>query len=202
MDKKDYLKDISDIKNMMDKSSKFNLLSGKSGIISGTYVLVGSLIAYQYVTKNNIDLSELSTYSLIFLLADLAIIIVLSLLTSIIITKRKAKKENASSWSIVTKKMAYNFFIILIPSSIFVFILILKSDFNYAGSLMLFFYGTSLINASHNTFKEIRTLGLIEILLGICAVIYPSFTFWFWILGAGVVHITFGFYMYLKHEKK
>lgn len=200
MNAKDYLKDISEIKNMMDKSSRFNSLSGVSGIVTGIYAIIGSLIGYQYVTKNNIQISTLDNYNFILLFADLALIILLSLFTSLIITRRKAKKEGMSSWTILTKKMLYNFLIILIPSAIYVLILILKHDFVAAGSLMLFFYGASLINASHSTFKEIKALGLIEIVLGLLIILYPEFSFWLWLIGAGIVHVIFGIYMYFKHE--
>ncbi len=200
MSGKDYLKDISEIKSMMDKSSRFSSLSGVSGIVTGIYALIGSLIAYQYVTNNSIQISTIDSYDFILLFVDLALIILLSLITSFVITRRKVKKEGISSWNVLTKKMLYNFSILLIPSALYVLILILKHDFVGAGSLMLFFYGASLINASHNTFKEIKTLGLIEMVLGILIILYPEFTFWLWLIGAGIVHIIFGIYMYFKHE--
>ena len=45
MESKDYLKDISEIKNMMNKSSRFISLSGLSGILAGVYALIGAAIA-------------------------------------------------------------------------------------------------------------------------------------------------------------
>ena len=202
MSEEKYLKDISDIKSMMDKSSRFNALSSLSGIISGIYVIIGSIIAYQYVEKNDITISELEDQDFYFLFTVFIIIIVLSLSSSIIITRIKSKKEKINSWTIVSKKMLFNFFIILIPSSIYIFALILKSDFNNAGALMLFLYGASLINASHNTFKEVKILGFIEIIIGTLAVIFSKYTFEFWVFGAGITHIIFGILMYFKHDKK
>ena len=46
MDSKDYLKDISAIKDLMNKSSKFISLSGLSGVFAGIYSLIGA--AYYY----------------------------------------------------------------------------------------------------------------------------------------------------------
>jgi hypothetical protein len=48
MDSKNYLKDISDIKNLMNKSSKFISLSGLSGVLAGIYALIGA--SYFYFT--------------------------------------------------------------------------------------------------------------------------------------------------------
>ncbi|MFT6730671.1 MAG: putative lysophospholipase L1 biosynthesis ABC-type transport system permease subunit, partial [Glaciecola sp.] len=52
MDSNNYLKDISEIKNMMNKSSRFISLSGLSGILAGIYALVGAAIAYYLVSNS------------------------------------------------------------------------------------------------------------------------------------------------------
>jgi len=46
MEPKDYLKDISEIKQLMNKSSRFISLSGLSGILAGIYAIIGAAIAY------------------------------------------------------------------------------------------------------------------------------------------------------------
>ena len=51
MSNEDYLKDISEIKNLMNKSSRFISLSGLSGILAGVYALVGAAAAY-YIVSN------------------------------------------------------------------------------------------------------------------------------------------------------
>ena len=51
MDSSNYLKDISEIKNMMNKSSRFISLSGLSGILAGIYALIGASIAYYLVSN-------------------------------------------------------------------------------------------------------------------------------------------------------
>ena len=46
MESKNYLDDISEIKNMMSRSSRFISLSGLSGILAGIYALVGAGVAF------------------------------------------------------------------------------------------------------------------------------------------------------------
>ena len=41
MEDKNYLEDITEIKKMMNKSSRFISLSGLSGILAGVYALIG-----------------------------------------------------------------------------------------------------------------------------------------------------------------
>jgi predicted lysophospholipase L1 biosynthesis ABC-type transport system permease subunit len=42
----DYEKDLSSIRTMMERSVKFLSLSGLSGILAGTYALLGSMVVY------------------------------------------------------------------------------------------------------------------------------------------------------------
>ena len=51
MTSSDYLNDIKEIKNLMNKSSRFISLSGLSGIMAGIYALVGAWFARQEIGK-------------------------------------------------------------------------------------------------------------------------------------------------------
>ena len=53
MSNEDYLKDISEIKNLMNKSSRFISLSGLSGVLAGIYALIGAAVAY-YIVQNSV----------------------------------------------------------------------------------------------------------------------------------------------------
>ncbi|WP_366511042.1 hypothetical protein [Winogradskyella sp.] len=50
MSNEDYLKDISEIKNIMNKSSRFISLSGLSSIMAGVYALIGAFTVFWLVT--------------------------------------------------------------------------------------------------------------------------------------------------------
>ena len=52
MESKDYLKDISEIKDLMNKSSRFISLSGLSGVMAGIYALIGAAVAYWLVDNS------------------------------------------------------------------------------------------------------------------------------------------------------
>ena len=45
MNNKKYLEDLSEIKNLMQRSSRFLSLSGLSGILAGVYALIGAFMA-------------------------------------------------------------------------------------------------------------------------------------------------------------
>ena len=56
----DYLEDISEIRNIMERSSSFISLSGFSGIMAGIYALIGSFIAYRivYLEKSILNIRD------------------------------------------------------------------------------------------------------------------------------------------------
>jgi hypothetical protein len=49
MEANKYLNDISEIKNMMNRLSRFISLSGLSGILAGVYSLIGAYFAYRII---------------------------------------------------------------------------------------------------------------------------------------------------------
>jgi predicted lysophospholipase L1 biosynthesis ABC-type transport system permease subunit len=48
----DYIRDISEMRSMMERSSKFLSLSGMAGIMAGIYALLGAYIAYKVFDFN------------------------------------------------------------------------------------------------------------------------------------------------------
>jgi hypothetical protein len=50
MTSSDYLNDIKEIKNLMNKSSRFISLSGLSGIMAGIYALIGAWFAHREIS--------------------------------------------------------------------------------------------------------------------------------------------------------
>ena len=57
------------------------------------------------------------------------------------------------------------------------------------------------INASKYTLRDVRYLGITEIILGLVAVEFSGYGLWFWVLGFGVAHILYGSMMYYKYDR-
>ena len=139
------------------------------------------------------------TFNLI--LFDLIIVGFLSIITSIFLTRKKAKRDHENVWDLTIKRMVYSFLTTLIAGGIYITIIISKQDYEQAGALMLIFYGLAIINGAKHTLKDVRFLGYIEVLLGLIFALFPAYGFWIWVLGFGVLHIVYGSIMYFKHEK-
>lgn len=202
MESKDYLKDISEIKNMMNKSSRFISLSGLSGILAGIYALVGAGFAYWVVANSATEYVMLDGYVFRLIVLDLFLVAFFSIVTGIILTTKKAKKTGAKIWDSSSKRLVINFLIPLVVGGLYILIILNQQKYGQTGGLMLIFYGLALINASKYSIGDIRYLGFIEIALGLAAALYPGMGFWFWVVGFGVMHIIYGTWMHFKFDTK
>ena len=197
-----YLNDISEIKNLMSKSSRFISLSGISGILAGIYALIGAGYAYWLVNTFSYGTLLLDGKVFRLILLDLLIVLVLSVGTSIFLTTQRANKNSESYWNTTTKNLLASFLIPLVSGGLYILIILSQGKYGQTGALMLIFYGVALYNASKHTLGYIKYLGLIEIGLGLISALLPGFGFWFWVIGFGFMHIIYGILMYYKFERQ
>jgi hypothetical protein len=202
----DYQQDIATIRSMMERSGKFLSLSGMSGVMAGIYALGGAAIAYYKVHYPASPLeyrafSVQDTNILKELTIIATIVLVASIATGLWLSGRKAKKSNTNLWNSTTKILFVNLGIPLITGGLFVLILLNTGHFGIAAPACLVFYGLALINASANMYKEIRYLGISEIILGLISATIPGYGLIFWAFGFGVLHIIYGTVMYYRYDK-
>lgn len=202
MTKKDYLKDISDIKNMMNRSTRFISLSGLSGILAGIYALIGAAVAYWLVANSKREYLILDGTIFKLVMLDLFLIAFLSIATGVFLTTRKAKKNNEKIWDASSQRLIINFLIPLVVGGLYILIILGQQKYGQTAALMLIFYGLALISASKYSVGDIRYLGYIQVVLGLICAVFPGYGFWLWVLGFGVLHIIYGTLMYFKYDTK
>ena len=203
---KDYRKDISDIRDMMERSSRFISLSGLSGILAGIYALIAAFIAFRIAyTYETIEYGEILIRNVQGKRLELLLIAIstlaLTVVTGIVLTKNKARKNNLPSWDSNAQKVVLNLLIPLVTGGVLVLLFYQYDLIKLIAPITLIFYGLGLINASHYTYRDIRILGLSEVLLGLIACIYTGYGLLFWSIGFGLLHIIYGTAMYMKYEK-
>jgi len=201
MSEQDYLKDISEIKDLMNRSSRFISLSGLSGIFAGLYALIGAAVAYWLVANSGREYLILDGTVFRWILLDLFLIAFFSVVTAILLTTKKARKEGVKVWDSSTQRLLTNFLIPLIAGGIYILIILNQNKYGQTGALMLIFYGLALINASKYTVGNIKYLGFVQIILGLICAVIPGYGFWLWVLGFGVMHIIYGTFMYVQEKK-
>lgn len=206
MENEKYLNDISEIKNMMNQSSRFISLSGLSGVLAGIYCLIGAWLSY---TTIYFDTTTLGNYTnliitqsqieCLFIIASS--VIILSIITGIVLSKNKAKKSNEKIWNVSSKRLVINFAIPLVTGGFFILFLIEKEVLGLVAPLTLIFYGLACVNASKYTLGDVRYLGITMILLGLLSTWFLGYGLLFWALGFGVCHILYGSVMYFKYDR-
>ena len=202
METKDYLKDITDIKNMMAQSTQFISLSGLSGILAGIYALIGAAYMNSLLENDYSEVITLESRTFKLILLTAIIVLLLSITTAYILTKQKAVKIGESVWNSSTKRLLINFSIPLLTGGIFAVLLLRHGVYGLIAPITLIFYGLACVNASKYTLRDVRYLGITEIIIGLFAVEFSGYGLFFWIMGFGICHILYGSIMYFKYDRK
>jgi hypothetical protein len=206
MENEKYLNDISEIKNMMNKSSRFISLSGMSGILAGVYALIGAWFAYKIIYFDNSTMGSyrsliISYEAVIKLFVIAGSVVLLSIITGLFLSVRKANKAKEKLWNPTSKRLLINFLIPLATGGFFILFLIEKEILSIISPLMLIFYGLACLNASKYTFGDVRYLGITLIILGLLSTWFLGYGLLFWALGFGICHIIYGTLMYFKYDR-
>ena len=208
---KQQIEDITAIRTMMERASKFLSLSGLSGVIAGLIATVGGSIAYWYVelyAKPNGKLQELSFDNgdfreVIFNVTGLTFIVLfLAVSAAVVFTLRKAKGIQQLVFDTNAIRILLSILIPMIVAAIIILSLLMRNYFDLIVPTMLFLYGLGLVNAGYFTFRDIAYLGYLELILGIVSLFFPQWAIQLWITGFGILHIIYGTIMYLKYDKK
>ncbi len=198
-----YLNDLSEIKDLMNRSSRFLSLSGMSGILAGVYALIGADIAYLLLKNKTVYIRMQSSGNaeLVLKLMLIAITVaLLAIITAYILTRKKAIKNKENMWDQTTKSMLVHFMIPLVTGGIFGLILLNHEHYGIMAPITLIFYGLALVNVSKLTLDTVKYLGISEIIVGLFSAIYVGYGLFFWAFGFGILHIVYGGIMYFKEK--
>jgi hypothetical protein len=199
MEKSKYADDLREIRDMMERSSRFISLSGWSGISAGLIALAGSYYAYSYILPSRSLYDKIANNEPVDLLITAIIVLVLAVSAGLFFTQRRARLHNEKIWTANTRRLLINLAIPLVTGGIVCLILFFNGNLVLVAPLTLIFYGLSLVNASKYTLSEVRSLGLLEIVLGVASLMAPAYGLLLWALGFGVLHILYGILMKNKY---
>lgn len=204
-----HLEALNDIRQLMQRSSRFISLSGLSGIAAGLWALVGAYFAHDWITEYYRNHAGSHSYTgaayerlLINLFLLASAVLGLALLSAFYFTWRKTKEDNVPLWNHTSRQLTINMLIPLIAGGLFVLAMLKHGDWRFVAPASLIFYGLALVNGSKYTLSDIRYLGLCEIALGLVATQFIGYGLYFWAIGFGVLHIIYGFIMWWKNERK
>ncbi|EKD30852.1 MAG: hypothetical protein ACD_77C00468G0001 [uncultured bacterium] len=206
-EEKDYIQDISEIRSMMERSSRFLSLSGLSGVMAGIYALAGALVAYfvfgfnpdsvtYRMTDNAGSPANISNVIVVAL-----VILALALGTVVYLSRRNAGKRGEKMWSPTTRRLLANMMVPLVTGGLLIVVLVANDLTGLAAPVSMIFYGMALFTASKITLEEVKLMGIIQIVLGLAAALLIEYSLIIWALGFGMVNIVYGIYMHYKYER-
>lgn len=203
------LETLTEIRDLMQRSSKFLSLSGLSGVSAGIVALVGALVAYLRLKtdalsyENASQLSELTRREMMkFVLIDGTIVLIIAITLGIFFTRRKAQKAGQAVWNDASKRLVVSLLIPLVTGGIFCLAMFYRGILWVSFPATLIFYGLALLNASKYTVRDLEYLGLLEVVLGLISLFLTGYNLLVWAFGFGVLHIIYGTVMYFKYDRK
>ncbi|HEY2726054.1 MAG TPA: hypothetical protein VGI61_02695, partial [Parafilimonas sp.] len=155
--------ELHDIKQIMERSSRFISLSGLSGISAGICALVGAWFANETIESYGLPVTSLRRsigdsdtlmhiYSLYSRLFQIALItFVAALISAFIFTYRRSVKTKVPIWGTMAKRLLINVAVPLIAGGIFLIVLIQNGILGFVAPGCLIFYGLGVLNASKYT---------------------------------------------------
>jgi hypothetical protein len=209
-----HLEHLAEMRALMERSTRFLSLSGLSGIWAGLCALAGVSVVYAYLEMRpfaaggKFDFYENAIrsgrwgmdYTTVFI--GLALLVIVSALAGgFFFTWRKAVSKGHKMWDGASKRLLWALLIPLAAGGVVCLGLLLRGYVSLLAPLTLVFYGLALVNGSKHTLRDVETLGILEIILGLAGIFYPGYGLELWTLGFGILHIIYGAVMYYKYEK-
>jgi len=205
--------ELHDIKQMMERSSRFISLSGLSGVSAGICALIGAWLSSAVIESNRYALFDLKASiadaeamlygdilnSRLFQIA--VVTFMAAALSAFIFTYRRSKKTNVPIWGTTARRLLVNVTIPMVAGGIFLLVLIKHGVMGFVAPGCLIFYGLGVLNASKYTLPETKYLGYCEMLLGLINLFFLGEGLYFWATGFGVLHIIYGVLMWWKYER-
>ncbi|MDW9382892.1 hypothetical protein [Chryseobacterium sp. JV558] len=205
METKNYHEDLSHIRSMMERSSRFISLSGLSGVVAGLTAIIGAIYVYFVFQREGIsyfdgDRNILGPALVKELVVIGIVILVVAILSGYIFTAHKSKKKGLKIWDAITKRLLITFAVPLIAGGVFCLALLYHHLFVFIAPATLIFYGLALVSAERYTLPDVKYLGYFEIVLGLVSLFVLGWGLVFWAIGFGVLHIVYGLIMHKKYK--
>ena len=190
--------ELTAIRSLMERSTKFLSLSGLSGVLAGIYALIGGGMAYSMLNTGAEEVTTETVQNITYLAA---VVLIASIATGVVLTYRQANKNGESFWNPVSKRMITSMLVPLLTGGILILIMLMQGYFQMIAASCLIFYGLSLFAAGEFSFSAVKWLGLLEIILGLIAAFMPAYGLIIWMIGFGGLHIIYGSWMHINYNK-
>ncbi|MCU0381823.1 MAG: hypothetical protein MUE58_11605 [Chitinophagaceae bacterium] len=196
---------IREIRQMMDRSSRFISLSGWSGVVAGGSALAGAWLAREKIAayfQDGYGKTEACPVCLRNdLLAIAAGVFILAFVAAVLFTYFKSRRDGIAFWGASARRLMWNTMMPMLTGALLIWRMIELEQYELVAPASLLFYGLALVNGSKFTLGEVRYLGYAMIVTGLISLWFSGYGLYFWAFGFGVLHILYGLSMWWKYER-
>lgn len=205
MESKNYHEDLSHIRSMMERSSRFISLSGLSGVFAGLAAITGAIYVYFAFQREGIDYfagqrNIFSAGLVNELIVTGTVILLVAILSGYFFTASKSRKKGLKIWDATTKRLLITFAVPLVAGGVFCLALLYHHLFVFIAPATLIFYGLALVSAERYTLPDVKYLGYCQIALGLLSLFFLGWGLVTWTVGFGVLHVVYGLIMHKKYK--
>ncbi len=209
-----HLETLGQIRDLMAESTRFLSLSGLSGVWAGACALVGAWLAHGRLHGDrgygHADLENLrdaaqdpaaADATTRYLVAVALGVLVVALTGGIFFTTRKAQLAGKTVWNRASRRLLGALAVPLAAGGVFCAALLWHRLPGLVAPATLVFYGLALVGAARLTVRDVRSLGLCQVALGLVGCFRPGFSLELWAVGFGLLHVVYGGLMWWKYER-
>jgi len=205
MESKNYHEDLSHIRSMMERSSRFISLSGLSGVFAGLAAIAGAIYVYFAFQREGIDYfagqrNIFSAGLVNELIVTGTVILLVAILSGYFFTASKSRKKGLKIWDATTKRLLTTFAVPLVAGGVFCLALLYHHLYVFIAPATLIFYGLALVSAERYTLTDIKYLGYCQIVLGLISLFFLGWGLVTWTIGFGILHVVYGLIMHKKYK--
>ncbi len=206
MQTEQHLQNLTELKKILARNTRFLSFSGLAGVIAGVIALLGEFIAVSYYQRHYPEIQHMSmaetpgAYYPFIMIA--LVVVVLSVGIGTWLTRRNMKIEEGSTNHKLVQNTLVNILVPIVIGGVLCLVAMYRGEHHLLASFMLLFYGLGLFGGSKYSFDDLKSMGLRFMVLGVITFISPSLSLWTWAAGFGIFHILYGLRIYLKHRSR
>lgn len=173
------------IRETMENAGQFTELSGNGYVLIGATAVLAWLTAAQVATGH---------WWMVWM-AEFAIAASIGLW----FTQRKATRAGATLHDRSARKLLMAFSVPMAAGGLFTVVLLPTGDESLIQGIWLTMYGVSVITGGLFSVSIVPVMGLLLMLAGALALLWPVTASWMMLLGFGGLHILFGFFIWRRY---
>jgi hypothetical protein len=196
---------IQEMRDLMDQASQFKSISGLSGILAGFLSLICIYVTYLLTGISLLDSEALEriwhSQDQVWVISLFGLLVGACVSIGIFMAVRKARNVDRPIWDHAAKRLLFSLAIPVLVGGFFSLLLLRLGLVSLLAPVTLLFYGMGLLNSSKYTLRAVQTVGFLFILLGLLATACLEYGLLIWTMGFGLVHIVYGFIIYIRYER-